>query len=114
MRKHAPSRAGGAGVLNLTQGPSGIWELIHKQWLLPALGHLEHAPVLAILRKRKGNLADEVGLGVSALSIGQWVSMLFSKGLLSPVVSPRPCPAGFQGHPCSKESRVSEKTPSWV
>lgn len=55
MRQHASYRAGevgGVGVLHLTQGLSGVWELICKQWLLPVLDHLEHAPVFAVLKKK--------------------------------------------------------------
>lgn len=54
VRQHAFYRAGGAGeagVLHLTQGLTGVWELICKQWSLPALDHLEHAPVLVVLKK---------------------------------------------------------------
>lgn len=63
VKLHACYWAGGAGVLHLTQAPSGVWELICKQWLFPALDHLEHASVLAVLKKRMGNRAGEVGLG---------------------------------------------------
>lgn len=54
--------------------------------VIPALVHLEHDSVLVALKTKMGNPADGVGLGVSALSVGHWVSVLFSQGLLSPVV----------------------------